>query len=345
MSCAIFAYSRQGCRTARRIAGVLGGQCFTLKKFDREGFSPLEPGMYGRLFSQGNCLIFVGSCGIALRCVAPFVADKQRDPAVLCVDELGRFVIPLLCGHIGGANALARTLAKELGATAVITTATDINGKFSADAWAAENGCAISDMGAAKAVSAAILEGDVAVESDFPIATALPAGLVPGHSGPMGICLSCHIREPFATTLRLIPPVLRLGIGCRKGTEAAAIEQAVAEVLEKHRLDRRAIESVSTIDLKSGEPGLLEYCRGNGWPLHFYSAEALNTVAGTFTPSEFVHSITGVDNVCERAALMDGQRLIVKKTACNGITVALAEKYWEVHFGESDRCGHRPGEL
>lgn len=88
---------------------------------------------------------------------------------MLVLDELGQYVIPVLSGHIGGANELAKALAASLGAQAVITTATDINGRFSVDAWAVQNGCAIASLPLAKAVSAAVLEGDVPFLSDFPV--------------------------------------------------------------------------------------------------------------------------------------------------------------------------------
>ena len=116
---------------------------------------------YGKLFQAHSALIFVGSVGIAVREIAPHVRSKATDPAVISLDELGKFVIPILSGHIGGANALAARLADALGATPVITTATDINHRFSVDTWATCHGCAISSLAAAKQVSAAVLEGDV----------------------------------------------------------------------------------------------------------------------------------------------------------------------------------------
>ena len=125
--------------------------CYAVPRLAEPGFLPLEKAVYGAAFSEMDALIFVGAAGIAVREIAPYVRDKRTDPAVLGLDERANFVIPLLSGHIGGANALARRLAAALGATAVVTTATDVNGKFSVDTWAAEHGCAISDMGGAKA--------------------------------------------------------------------------------------------------------------------------------------------------------------------------------------------------
>ena len=339
MKAAVFAYSRQGCKTARRVMEFLqNDECraFTIERFKEPDFRPIpnpSRSHYAACFAWADALIFVGSCGIAVREIAPFVTDKKADPAVLCFDELGRFVIPLLSGHIGGANELALKLAGFLGAAPVITTATDINRKFSVDTWAARNGYAISSMHAAKAVSAAVLERDVPLTSDFPIVTELPAGVTVGESGHVGICLTYRKQEPFGITLRLIPKILHLGIGCRRGTEVSAIREAVNTALNGNDIDRHAIKSVVSIDIKATEQGLLQFCAENNWPVSFHTAEELRAVEGDFTPSEFVQSVTGVDNVCERAALLGAEKLIVKKTVRNGVTVALAAEHWEVRFG------------
>ena len=133
--------------------------------------------------------------------------------------------------------------------------------------------------------------------------------------------------------MRLIPKVLHLGIGCRRGTDAQAIRAAVAQVFQENNLDFRAVRSAASIDLKQDEEGLLSYCKEQNVPIRFYTAAELNAVPGDFTPSPFVQRVTGVDNVCERAALAAAEQLIVRKTACHGVTVAVAMETWEVHFG------------
>ena len=336
MKGAIFAFSRQGCHTARRIREACPDviwSSFTMERFGEADFSAITPKCYGDCFASSEILVFVGSCGIAVRKIAPYVHDKRTDPAVVCVDELGTFVIPLLSGHIGGANALSRCIAESLHATPVITTATDINRRFSVDTWATEHGCTISSMKLAKAVSAAILERDIPLKSDFPIAGTLPNGVISGENGNIGIYLTVTDKEPFENTLRLIPKVLHLGIGCRRGIEKEAVERAVAQVFQENGLDFRAVKCAASIDLKQDEEGLLSFCKEQNIPIRFYTAEELEAVPGEFTPSPFVQKVTGVDNVCERAALLGADHLIVKKTACHGVTVAVAMENWEVHFG------------
>lgn len=336
MKSAVFAYSRRGCATARRIGETLSAEecyLYCVERLAGAGFLPISKPIYAECFCGMDAMIFVGSCGIAVRQIAPFVSDKRNDPAVVCIDELGRFVIPILSGHIGGANRLALRLAQRLGATPVITTATDINHRFSVDAWAAERGYSISSMETAKRVSAAILEGDVPLASDFPICSELPAGVIHADTGPLGISVTYRTVEPFQSTLRLIPRVLHLGIGCRKGTPARAIHQAVDSVLRQHEIDPKALAGVFSIDLKSQEEGLLQFCEEEALPVEFYSAEQLRRVQGDFTPSEFVNTVTGVDNVCERSAMLGAEKMIVRKTAFSGVTVAVAMGHWEVQFG------------
>ena len=201
MRAALFAFSRGGCATARRILAALPDEawmCYTMPRFEEPGFLPLDKAVYGACFSSMDALVFVGACGIAVREIAPYVKSKKTDPAVVCIDEAGRCVIPLLSGHIGGANALAVKLAEKLGATAVVTTATDVRGKFSVDAWAAQHGCAISDMALAKVVSAAILEEDIPLCSQFPLPAPLPEGTFAGESGPLGVFIGWRTKAHFA---------------------------------------------------------------------------------------------------------------------------------------------------
>ena len=123
-----------------------------------------------------DLIVFVGAAGIAVRAAAPYLAGKAYDPAVVVIDEQGRFVIPLLSGHLGGANELAGRLAEGLGATAVITTATDGRAVFAVDSWAKSHECVVFDPENIKYISGALLRGDtVGLRSAFPVDGLLPA--------------------------------------------------------------------------------------------------------------------------------------------------------------------------
>lgn len=338
MKVAVFAYSRQGCKTARKVMNYFAGdevRAYTMERFEEPGFGAIErpsKPFYEPIFAWADAMVFVGSVGIAVREIAPFVRSKLTDPAVVSMDELGHYVIPLLSGHIGGANDLALSLAEVVEGTPVITTATDINKKFSVDAWAARKGLAITNLNTAKSVSAEILERPVPLKSDFPIVTELPNGVVAADSGKIGICISCKKEKPFDETLLLVPPVLHLGIGCRRGTPVEKFREAVDFVLKEYNIHPKAIKQVTSIDIKSNEEGLLEFCKERNLPAVFYTADELRAVPGEFTPSQCVLRFTGVDNVCERSSMIGAEKLLVKKTIHNGVTVAISAETWEVSF-------------
>ncbi len=338
MSTAIFCFSDRGAQLALRLCGHLdippSSVHSTEKYAQKYGFTAHEKvsGDMGTLFRDNRLLIFICACGIAVRNIAPHLVSKESDPAVLVMDETGRFVIPILSGHLGGANEYARKTAALMGAQPVITTATDSAGRFSCDAWAAGHGCVISSMRAAKAVSTAILTRDVAVSSEYPLPENLPAGLVRAEAGGLGIFIGIHKTEPYGLTLRLVPGILRLGIGCRRGASAGDIESAVRRTLDGARIDMRAVSEIATIDVKRDEAGLLEFAENLHAPAAFYSAGELAAVAGEFEESDFVRKTVGVGNVCERAAALGGGRLIIRKTAIDCVTVAAAIIDWRPEF-------------
>lgn len=328
---AILCFSARGRALAERISRALEGDWTSELYAPRGGLMDAV----AELFPRVQALIFVGACGIAVRAVAPLVASKKTDPAVVVVDERGNFAISLLSGHIGGANALTSRIAAAIGAQSVVTTATDVNGRFSVDTWAARKGVWIADMLAARRFSAEILERDLPIQSDFPIEGALPPGVYLGDSGACGARIACTWAEPFACTLMLAPRILHVGIGCRRGASEAEISAAVEAALDGARICREAVASASSIDVKSDEPGLSAFCASAGIALRFYSAAELNEVPGEFTASEFVKKTVGVDNVCERSALRSagaGGRLILKKRSGGGVTVAVACEDWSVSF-------------
>lgn len=318
----------------------------------QEGMAPLGTSLREWAKEQFQCadgLIFVGATGIAVRTIAPFVRDKMTDPAVVTVDEKLEYSISLLSGHVGGANELARTVARMTGAAPVITTATDVNGRFAVDVFARERKLVISDRSTAKRISADVLEGrPVGFCSDFPVEGEIPEGLVRGELCVRNVWITGRVltegdswmgKPPAGGTevLRLIPKVLAVGIGCRRGALAEDIEKAVEEALRKANRSREAIKVIVSIDLKKEEPGLLTYAADMGLEFHTYPSTQLKEVPGDYTDSVFVAEVTGVGNVCERAAMLEifhagGGRLILGKQTWNGVTVALAERDWKVRM-------------
>ncbi len=281
-------------------------------------------------FVCGAGIIFVGAAGICVRAIAPFIRDKKTDPFVVVVDELGRYVIPILSGHIGGGNEVALKIAAGINAVPVITTATDINKKVAVDVFAKKNNLAICDMNMAKVFSGAILEGEVGLYSDFPLEN-VPKDLV--KDGGTGVCISLDEgKKPFPKTLNLVPRIITIGVGCKRNTPLATIESAIFSVLEGQKISIKAVAALNSIDLKKDEVGLILFCQKYNIPFNTFSGEELLSAPGEFSTSDFVKSVTGVECVCERSAVITGGELIVKKQASNGVTVALAKKKWSGDF-------------
>ena len=293
---------------------------------DSRSFESLSE-LVSEVFDKYDALVFVCACGIAVRAVAPYLYSKTTDPAVIVIDDCGRFVIPVLSGHIGGANAIAERLAGAVGAQAAITTATDTGGHFSPDSFATANRLIITDMSAAKEIAAAVLDGEkTGFVSEYEYIN-LPDELSTDTGCRTGIYIGCDDCEPFPVTLRLVPKNIVLGIGCKRGSECGTIESAVFAALETAGIVFERVCRIATIDLKADEAGLLGFCEKYGLKLTAYSAQELMETYGEFTKSDFVKSVTGVDNVCERSAVRcSGGHLILCKTASDGVTVAAAEE-------------------
>lgn len=297
------------------------------------------------VFLQYHTLIFIGAAGIAVRGIAPFIKGKDQDPAVLVVDELGQFVIPLLSGHLGGANEYGETLARVLEATPVVTTATDINRVFAVDMWAKQNKLFIQNIDHIKYISAAVLAGErIGIISEIPLE--LEAGntqdkrlhevseyreykqnMSKSEAPQSGILIAESYQEVFNHTLWLTPKKYILGVGCRKGMDAQVFEQQLLEFLESHNISIHLIGCMASIDLKAEELAIVAFARKYGIEFRTFAAEELADVKGTFSKSDFVQSVTGVDNVCERSAkLVSGaEELSIKKTISQGMTMAVCE--------------------
>lgn len=287
-------------------------------------------------FSTGDALIFVGAIGIALRAIAPYIKTKTKDPAVVVVDELGQFSIPILSGHIGGANELALQISKILNAIPVITTATDINNVFAIDTWAKGQGLKISNPECIKLVSSKLLKGEsVHIKSDYPIQGNLPNnvflndldGSDEKNNDYDAIISHYDFSEYENDTLLLVPQIITLGIGCRKDISFEAIENSILNILKSENYHILALKAMASIDKKVNEKGILKFAEKYDLPFNTYGADELNSLEGDFTKSDFVKSVVEVDNVCERSAVFESKgNLIRRKDTCDGagVTIALA---------------------
>ena len=307
----------------------------------------------GKAFRESDALVFVGAAGIAVRGIAPYIMDKYADPAVVSVDEFGRYAVPLLSGHVGGANRLAELTAEITGGIPVISTASDLNHVFAVDVWAEKHFLTITDRVLAKEVTAALLRGEnVGFFSDVPVQGELPEGLIllelESDPVPPEVCSdfpACiyvtyrsaeAVREQFGQDgekiLRLVPRCLSLGCGCKKDFDPAEAVRRATEFLKENGIDPEAVMEVATIDLKEKEPALRAVAGMFAGIFRLHSAAELAAVPGEFHDSDFVKQTVGVGNVCERAATIYGSELLAPKTAYEGITFALSLKIPTISF-------------
>lgn len=318
MKLAFLAFTEKGKLLADRLAAALGGTA------QRCNASCTLDTWTAEHFTKSDGLVYIGAAGIAVRAIAEYLQSKATDPAVVVVDECAHYAVPILSGHLGGANDLARSIAKVCGAVPVLTTATDANGVFAVDEWAKRQNCVVLNPEKIKTVSAKLLAGGtVSVRSTWPVEGRPPQGVELVEDNRYDVLLGVHTQG--RDVLRLVPRIAVLGVGCKKNTPQQALEDALQAVLAKASTYEQAIIAVASIDLKKNEPGLRAFCAAHGWALKTYTAEQLRGANGKFTSSAFVQSITSVDNVCERSAVLASEGTLYQtKNAGNGVTMAIA---------------------
>lgn len=280
--------------------------------FERPDLSLEEWAQAG--FEAGEGLVFVGAMGIAIRAISGCVRDKLTDSPVVVIDDKGQFVIPVLSGHVGGANELAVKLAASLGAIPVITTSTDNSDAFAVDLWARENNLRIMDRNSIKKVSAKAIEGKCVTLSikDYPPAEAVD------------VIVTDEIGYP--ATLTLAPKKYVVGMGLKRGKPVEELEAAFLDTLNEQGISPDEVGAIATIDIKLDEEGLKTLSGKYKIPLLGFEGSILERAMGEFSASKFVKDTVGVDNVCERAAVIASNqgKLVVRKQARDGITVAVA---------------------
>ena len=309
-------------------------------------------------FRKGNVLVYIGACGIAVRAIAPHIGSKDTDPAVIVIDEKGENVIPILAGHLGGANEWARKIARLTKGQPVLTTATDVNGIFAVDLFAKDNQLLISDLKKAGRFTASLLEereASVIIPSKYAdvirYEDGIPAELkvydlsdeqlesLQGTNAAL-ITPEAESSDKANTPLRLIPRCVILGVGCRKGKSYEELRDYVEEALQELGLCREAVCAIASIDVKKEELGLISLAADFGVPLLTFSAEELEKAElenWTFAESDRVREHVGTGNVCERAAVSAGAGKILRgKTAKDGMTICVGMKPVELYWKPED---------
>ena len=339
---AIYALTETGADTARRlhaawpVSGLFLPERLCRPEDAATPFDSVASALAGNFRSFSGHLVFA-ACGIVVRIIAPLLRGKDLDPAVVVLDQNGRFAISLVSGHLGGANRLAQKAALVLGGTAVITTATDTAGLPSLDVTAQGLGYQLDNLPALAGVSRRILEQEKVGVWD-------PQGWLLGRMEKWRENFTRLLSAPSAEQLEqplvwvgpeelpensawlgIRPPCLALGLGCNRGTSEAEISRLFDTVMNQNRLSRKCVALAASAGAKKDEAGLLDFARGLAVQIIFYNPEQLNQVEVP-RPSEVVLRHMGTKSVCEAAAILASNRgrLIAPKAKAKNATMALA---------------------
>lgn len=305
-----------------------------------------EPGdlksLLASLWDKIDGFVLIMATGIVVRMIAPLLESKQSDPAVVSMDDAGRFAISLTSGHLGGANELAERCAFISGARAVITTATDVNNLPSFDMLAKEQGWVIDDVSRVKTLNRLLLD-------DEEIAVVDPGGktrcwfhgrgklsfhdtfaeAIDSQARGFLFVTSRHLplRTQPDNLLILRPRNLVLGIGCNRDTSVDEIDAFVSVHLRRIFVSLKSVRCIATAAAKRNETGLISFARRYEIPLEFYESAELNSVVCLSPPSEHARTAIGAVGVAEPAALLasGGGRLLLKKVKSENVTLAVAE--------------------
>ncbi len=306
------------------------------------------------LWKECSVLVFIMATGIVVRHIAPLLKSKDMDPAILVLDEKGEFVIPLLSGHLGGANAWARKIANGIGAQPVLTTATDVRGLTAPDEYARQLEWAVEPVAQLRKVNRFLLDkGYLKVWSDYELPEQHPLCQDPHYrfldeseKGKAHLWISVQKESNLGSShdfanddhpgdfdeapLLLIPRVFSIGVGCRRGVSREQILEAVQVGLDQLGISRKSVQGIYSIELKANELGIREAAQALGVPFRTFSAEEVQAVneERSLACSGFVREKIGVDGVCEATSLLGTKQgeLVLPKQKLNGVTVAISQE-------------------
>ena len=351
MNISVFALTKNGAELGERLCRRIDGAYLYLPVRFKGSFNAAFLNDFrsqvGQAFGKSDGLIFIMASGIVVRSIAPFLKNKAEDPAVVVMDEKGRYVISLLSGHLGGANKLAKDIAKIIGAKPVITTATDVNNLPCIEDITERFNLAIDDFKKIKIVNSAIVNGRpvVFVDEDVKRREAIKGFVGSWVQGfkfyksavqtrrikpEVFVIVSNHFSfslQPSAFSLLLRPKNLVVGIGCDRGVKLKEVEGAYFSVLKKWDVSPLSVRNIASIDVKKNEIGLLKFAKKYNLKIDFYSKDKLVDMPLPSGFSKFVMGKVGVGGVCEPAALRSAgtKRIWIKKQKTGRVTIAVAK--------------------
>jgi cobalt-precorrin 5A hydrolase len=335
---AILTVTQGGFDQAKRIKQHLP----SAKIYTKEFF--LEPGM-SLLFEKYKVLLFIMATGIVVRSIAPFIKHKSVDPAVLVMDEKGKFVISLLSGHLGSANEWAAKIAGITLGEAVITTASDVNGILAIDMLAKKLGCTFTDFETVKTLTAKKLQGEkIAIQTKWELPEQITKeyplyeeslkdteNLKNISQNQIEGLVYIGYKKPESRAVPVVwlrPKCLVIGIGCKKQTPYALLKTFVEETFKEKGLAIDSIAAVATVDLKKEEPAILALTKELGLSLAIFSNQQIKEVEHLFEGSDFVEKSIGIRAVSEPAGYLASNKgeCVVSVIKRDGMTLSVWEK-------------------
>lgn len=305
------------------------------------------------LMQKYQALVFLSSTGIAVRAIAPYIKSKDKDPAVIVIDVLGKHVISLLSGHLGGANYLSLKLANIIDAIPVITTATDMLKIKAPDIIATENNLIIDNLKDAKNISALLVDGEKVAFIDEKNRISVPEAyvnladiqkccefekiLVQNYSlleklkGIVYVTNKSNVSslKEYPCTelkqLKLIRKDIVLGVGCKKNYLPEIMIKQVCESLEELNIDRRAVKYVATVEIKKNERAILELNKFLKSELKIFTKDDIREVQHQYKGSDFVEKSIGIRAVCEPCVELSGADIFTEKISLSGMTLCMGK--------------------
>lgn len=321
MKIAILVITKNGLKIGYKIKKFFNCDIYTTSKFMGKETKLIDKTItetLSKIYFNYSAFIFVTSTGIAVRVMSSFIKSKDKDPAVIVIDQEGNFVISLLSGHLGGANFLTKKISKILEAIPVITTASDVSGKIAVDTLAMKINSKIESLEDAKKVTSLIIAGEN-------VELKLPGNI--SRENPSGLILVSNRDEILIS--KIIPKNIIVGIGCKKGILKENIIKLVKDSFKKKNLSLDSIKCFATVNIKEKEKGILETANYFGKDLKIIRKEDIKLIHHKFKGSDFVLKSIGIYCVSAPAAFLASSKkgkLLIEKISYKGITISIFEE-------------------
>ncbi len=332
MRLACITFTDKGFELGKRLSKVHS----TKYKIEHYANSELAEGIKDFLKKQWkkfDGFIFISASGIAVRMISPYIKSKTIDPAVVVVDDMARFSISLLSGHLGGANEIAEWIGEKTGSIPVITTASDNREIESVDMFAKANNYYLEDMDSVTKITSLMVNGrrvglyteDSQVINYHNIEKVSDIKNIDESLSGVIIVSSKEVLPQVTIPYTILRPKnINIGIGCRKGVHVDNIIKAIESVLKSKNLSKKSIRALGTVEVKKNEKGIIKVAEYFESPLKIFTLEQIKDVEDMFQKSQFVKDTIGVYSVSEPSAYLLGGKVIRGKAIYDGVTVSVS---------------------